>query len=259
MKLACGDVGTGGSTLVLLHGFPLGSGMWVDVAEQLGARARVLIPDLVGHGASPAPAGAYDIAQMADDVAELVAEKHVTTPLVICGLSMGGYVALAFAARHRERLAGLILCDTRAGADTPDAAKGREELAAKVESSGSTQPVIEAFLPKLLATEAYERRPELVARLRTLMAEHPVAGVAGCLRAMARRPSREELLPSLQISTLVLVGADDRITPPDVAHGMVDRLPNASLQIIDGSGHLPPLENPQATTEAILRYIDKWA
>jgi pimeloyl-ACP methyl ester carboxylesterase len=240
--LDCDDTGAGPGVIVLLHGFPLGRAMWSDVARGLARGFRVIVPDLRGHGSSPAPHGVYTMEALADDVAELLDERGVTTPVVLAGLSMGGYVALALAARHRARLRGLALCDTRAGADTPEAAKGREELAAKVETMNSVEPVIESFLPKLLAPATYERKPDLVESARALMSGQPPVGVAGCLRGMAVRPDRMALLPTLDLPTLVLVGSDDRLTPPDEARRMSDTLPDGRLTVVPGAGHLTPIE-----------------
>lgn len=254
MRLECDDVGAGYPVFVLLHGFPLGRAMWADVAAGLARDFRVIVPDLRGHGQSPAPRGVYTMDDLAHDVVELLDERGVTVPVVLAGLSMGGYAALAFAARHRARLLGLALCDTRAGADTAQAAQSRESLAVEVETSNSVGPVIESFLPKLLAPSAYEEKPALVETVRRMMSGQPPAGVAGCLRGMAARPDRAPLLPTLDLPTLVLVGEADRITPPDEAQHMADALPDARLVVIPSAGHLTSVEAPEAT-EAALREL----
>lgn len=255
MKLAYDEFGSGARTLVLLHGFPLGRAMWTEVARDLGTSARVIVPDLRGHGGSPSPAGPYTMDALADDVLELADHCGLTQPFDLGGLSMGGYVALAFAAVHPQRLSSLILCDTRATADTAEAAAGRETLAAKVESSDSVEPVVEAFLPKLLALSAYDEKPDLVAKVRAMMAQQPATGVAGCLRAMARRADHSGLLKTLDFPILALVGEADRITPPDDARAMSASARRGTLEVIDGAGHLTSLEAPAATADAIRRFL----
>ncbi len=255
MKLAYDEYGKGARTVVLLHGFPLGRAMWASVAAQIADCARVIVPDLRGHGDSPAPAGGYDMLDHAWDVAELVDQCGVIDPFVLGGLSMGGYVALAFAERLRERLSGIILCDTKATADTPEAAQGREDLARKIEAAGSTEAVIASFLPKLLAAQAYEDNPALVSGVRGLMERQPVAGVAGCLRGMAARADRTAVLKTFDRPCLLLFGSEDRITPPEEGRKMASVLPDAGLIVIDGAGHLPPLERPDETAAAIRDFV----
>jgi pimeloyl-ACP methyl ester carboxylesterase len=169
---------------------------------------------------------------------------------------MGGYVALALMALAPERFRALMLIDTRATADTPEAARNREELARTVESTANSRHVVDAMLPKLFSDETRTRRPELIAPVRAGMERVSTRAMAGALRGMAQRPDRSADLASIKIPTLVLVGEHDAITPPDEARKMAQALPNAQLAIIPNAGHLAPLENPDAANEAILVFLN---
>ena len=130
----------------------------------------------------------------------------VREPIVLGGLSMGGYVAQAFAARYPDRLRGLVLMNTRAGADSEEAARNREETAARVEASEDMDPVVEGMIPKVLSRSTLQHKPKLVHHVRHMMSRTPARAVAGALRGMARRPDRLALLRALQIPALVLAG-----------------------------------------------------
>lgn len=245
-----------GPVVVLLHGFPLDHAMWEAQREGVGAIYRLICPDLRGHGLSAAPDGIYLIEDMAADVVELLDHLRITERIVVGGLSMGGYVALAIAARYPERLRGLVLMDTRAGADSPEAAKAREELAQKVLAAGSAEPAVLAMMPRLWSPATRTRRPDLIARFEARMFRTPARAVAGALRGMAARPDRTADLPGMQMPTLVVVGSDDVITPPAEARAMAEAIPNARLIEVPDAGHLAPLENPGQVNAALLQFLD---
>lgn len=255
MLLNYDDYGPG-PVVVLLHGFPLSRKMWSEQESSLGSMYRMIVPDLRGHGKSAAPDGVYPIEAMADDVVELLDALQIKEPVVLGGLSMGGYVALALMARHPERFRALMLIDTRASADTPEAAQGRETLAKAVEEAGNAGPAVESMLPKFFSVVTRQRHPDRVAAIRKIMEKTTVRTIAGSLRGMAARPDRTAELPQIKVPTLVLVGADDIVTPPSVARAMADAIPGAKYVEIPDAGHLAPLENPEATDAAILKFLD---
>jgi 3-oxoadipate enol-lactonase len=175
--------------------------------------------------------------------------------VVLCGLSMGGYVAFEFLRQWRSRVRGLVLMDTRAEADAPEVRRARDAAAATARERG-TAAVTDAMLPKMLSPSTLTGRPEVVERVRSLMASTPVAGLVGALGAMRDRASSESLLASLAgIPTLIIVGAQDILTPPDHARAMAEAIPGAQLAIIPGAGHLPPVEQPEATTESLREFL----
>jgi pimeloyl-ACP methyl ester carboxylesterase len=172
---------------------------------------------------------------------------------------MGGYVALDIAVRHPKRLRGLILMDTRAGADTTEAAKGREEMARRVEAEDSAEPVVAAMLPKLFSEWSRQNRADIIARMHERMLRTPARAVAGALRGMAARPDRTGDLARITVPTLVVVGADDAITPVAEAEKMARALPNAQTVIVPDAGHLSPLENPTTVDAALLKFLESLA
>ncbi|WP_165244463.1 alpha/beta fold hydrolase [Paludisphaera soli] len=254
MLLAFTDEGAG-PVVVLLHGFPLSRTMWSAQIGELSRSFRVIAPDLRGHGESPAPDAVYTMEQMAEDVVELLDGLGVTEPVVVGGLSMGGYVALALALKHPGRIRGLILADTRAAADSPEAARQREETAGAVLRAGHAGVLVEAMLPKLFAASTIRERPAVVAPMRAAMEATSASGVAGALRGMAGRPDRREELKSIAAPTLVAVGDQDVVSPPDEAKAIAEALPNARLAVIPGAGHLAPYENPEAFNAAALEFL----
>jgi pimeloyl-ACP methyl ester carboxylesterase len=244
-----------GPVVVLLHGFPLDRTMWEYQRETLGSLYRVIAPDLRGHGRTAAPEGIYPVEDMADDVVELLDALKIAEPVVVGGMSMGGYVAMAMAAKHPKRLRALMLINTRAGADTPETARIREELARQVEATGSVEPVVATMIGKLFSPATPRRRPELIERARQQMAATSPRAVAGTLRGLATRPDRTADLARISVPTLVLVGADDQTIPPAESEKIAAALPNATLVTIPDAGHMAPLENPAAVNETILRFL----
>lgn len=255
MRLAFTDKGPG-PAVVLLHGFPLGRDMWMEQIGGIGSIYKIVAPDLRGHGDSPAPEGDYTIDGMADDVIELLDTLGLTEPVVLGGLSMGGYVALSLIARYPRRFRGLMLMDTRAEADSPEAVQKREELVQAVLAAGCAAPAVEAMTPRLFARVTRDIRPERVARMREIMARNTPRGIIGALRAMATRPDRRADLAAIRVPTLVLVGEEDVITPPAEAQAMADAIPGARLEVVPHSGHLAPYENAAIVNDIILRFLD---
>jgi pimeloyl-ACP methyl ester carboxylesterase len=241
---------------MLLHGFPLSREMWREQLSGLGSLYRVIAPDLRGHGDSPAPEGVYTMDEMGDDVVELLDTLHITEPVVLGGLSMGGYVALSLVARYPKRFRALILMDTRAGADTPEAAANRESTARSVLAAGSATPVVDAMLPRLFAPINLEQRPERVEPMMAVMEKTSPRGIAGALRGMAIRPDRRAELPGIRVPTLVLVGEQDAITPPAEARAMAEAISGARLEVIPDAGHMAPYENFCAANAVILQFLN---
>jgi len=240
VELALDDRGSG-PALLFVHGFPLNGTLW---RHQAGAVPgwRTLIPDLRGTGRSDAPDLGYSMATYADDLAALLDAVGVDD-VVLVALSMGGYVAFEFLRRHRPRVRGLVLVDTRPQADSAEGRRAREAAMADAREGGAAL-IAEQMLPRLLAKGAPEPLRDAV---RAMMASNPVPGIVGALAAMRDRPDSTELLPSLQdLPTLVVVGAEDTITPPATAEGMAKAIPGAKLAVIADAAHLAPLEQPEA-------------
>ncbi len=254
MLLSYTDEGPG-PAVVLLHGFPLSRAMWAEQIPSLGAIYRVIAPDLRGHGDSPAPEGVYTIDAMADDVIETLDRLAIPKPIVLGGLSLGGYVALSIVLRYPERVRALLLMDTQAGADSTEAAAGREVTAQTVLEANSAAPIVDTMVGRLFSPVFREQRPEKVEPLRTVMLQTTPRGIAGVLRGMAKRPDRRGDLGKIAVPTLVLVGSDDVITPPAVAKSLAEAIPGAQLEVIPDAGHMAPYENPSVANGVILRFL----
>lgn len=258
MILAYSDDGPG-PPVVLLHGFPLSRSMWDAQRGTLGSRYRVIAPDLRGHGESAAIPGVATVDAMADDVIETLDGLQLRAPLVLGGLSMGGYVALSIAERYPERLRALMLLNTRAKADPPETARVREDLARQVEAGKSPEPVVSGMLPKLFSPLTYERKADLVDRMRQVIMATDPAGVAATLRGLAVRPDRTGILSSIRVPTLVLAGSDDALIPREESEAMAGAIPDARLVIVPEAGHLAPLENPADSNRSIEEFLDSLA
>lgn len=254
MPLAHEEHGTG-PAVVLLHGFPFDRTIWHAQARALQGHFRVILPDFAGFGASAHLTPDATIDDMADAVVALLDALHITDPVVLGGLSMGGYVALAAAVRHRARLRALMLIDTKAAADTPEAAANREKTAAAVVASRDVVPVVDGMIPRLFGPITRERHPEILAPVRALMLRSSPEAIAGALRAMAVRPDRTAILPALDLPTLVVVGEDDVISTPDEARDIVAALPNAQLTVIPRVGHMAVVEDSPAVNAALATFL----
>ena len=243
------DVVGHGPVLLLLHPFPFSRGLWADDAAALSVGCRVVTVDLRGFGDSAPADGAFSIADLADDAAALLDALDVSRATV-GGMSMGGYVALAMAARHPQRLDGLVLADTRAAADSPEVRDTRERAIAVVRRGG-VERYIESMLPRLLSRGA---DAVLRARVRALVTHRPET-VALALEALRDRPDRTADLAAIRCPTLVLVGAEDEVTPPAEARVMAAAIPGAELVEIPGAGHLANLDAPAPFRAALGRFV----
>lgn len=229
--------------------------MWKSVIVALEAKTKVIAPDLPGFGDNPVANTEPSIDAMADDVAGLF-ELHRISRAVVAGMSMGGYVALAFAERHKDRLAGLGLISTQSGADTPEIQKARREMIETVRHQG-VAPATEALLPKLFGAQN-----ENVAEMKRFPIEGAqnagVDGICWALEAMARRPDRTHLLRQLKVPAAVIHGAEDKIVPAERARQMAQLIPDAKYVEFPG-GHASPLEAPKAVADALLELLQRSA
>jgi 3-oxoadipate enol-lactonase len=249
-SLSYRDVGQGSDVVVLLHAFPLHSGMWEPQLAALGGRFRVIAPDWRGLGGSvPAP-GASTMELLAGDVVALLDALGVRRAGV-AGLSMGGYVAFELYRRAPERIRALALCDTKATADTVEASSNRELFAQNALSNGIAW-VADEVLPKLLKPGP---DPTLREQVRSLISSSSPEGVAAAQRGMAIRPDSVATLASITCPTLVVVGEQDQLTGLDDAQAMADGIRGARRITIPHAGHLSNLENPAAFDAALLKHF----
>ncbi len=252
IEMAYDDVGKG-QPVLLLHGFPFNRTMWRGQVEALHGSYRFITPDLRGHGETEVTETAT-MDEMAEDVAALLDELKIESA-VVCGLSMGGYVTLAFYQKFPERVRALILADTRPQSDTDEAKATREQQALKALQEGMA-PIADGLAPKLLAEETFEELPEVVARLREMMLGMDARGTAAALRGMAARKDQSARLRKIDVPTLVIVGSRDAITPPEVSHEMQSEIHGSRLEIMEGAGHVSNLERPAEFNRALQEFLD---
>lgn len=253
IEMAYDDSGGGGAALVLLHGFPFDRSMWRGQAEALGGEFRVVAPDLRGAGETPVGVEAVSIEGMAEDVAALLDELKLGR-VILGGLSMGGYVAFEFFRKFPGRVRALLLADTRPQADTEDGRRAREENAQRIMKEGMA-PIVESMLPKLLAAGTRERGGETLERVRAMMLGMSPEGAAAALRAMALRRDQTELLPSIKVPALIVVGSEDAITPPADAKAMGAKIEGSRLVVVEGAGHLSNVERPEEFNRALVEFL----
>lgn len=242
-----------GDPLVLLHGFPLDSRMWEAQRADLSSRARVITPDLPGFGKSSPPAP-FTIESMADDI-HVFLQAIGALPCILGGLSMGGYVALNYVLKYPSDLRGLILVDTRSEAENEQGKQGRQKMIDLVRASGP-KAVADQMQPKMLSRDTVEHRPAQVRILRQMMEACPAKTIEYALAAMRNRRDVSGDLSSIKVPTLILVGDADSITPPSMAEAMQQKISGSQRLIIQGAGHMSPLEQPAQVNRAIRNFLD---
>ena len=255
IELAYEMSGAEGSVpVVLLHGFPFNRTLWREQVEALRERYTVVTVDLRGHGETPATTAPATMEEMAEDVAALLDSLDIAR-VVVGGLSMGGYVALAFYRARPERVRALVLADTRSNADTEEARRTREETARRALTEGMA-PIADAMLPKLLSAGTLEHSPDVVARVRRMMLGVSPEGAAAALRGMAVRRDQTDLLSKIDVPTLVIVGSEDAITPPSDSEAMHSSIEGSRLVVIEGAGHVSNVERPVEFDRALVEFLE---
>ncbi len=242
-----------GDAVLFLHAFPLNRTMWEVQTAALRGRARTLTVDFRGFGESAAPPGPYRLETFADDalaLARAVGIDHAT----VVGLSMGGYVAFRLVERAPEFVRALVLADTRAEPDTPEAKARRYALAERVEREG--MGAMSDFVGALLGPTSKAERPEVAGRLQRGIGQPDPRAVAETLRALGERPDSRPLLPRIGVPTLVLVGEEDTLTPPDVARSIANGIPGARLAVLPRTGHLSNLESAQEFKQEMIAFLE---
>lgn len=248
------DQGQGdGPPVVLIHGFPYNKSMWDDQVAALSGSHRVITYDLRGHGDSGATSEIYTMEMLAEDLHVLIEELSLGE-VVLGGFSMGGYVALAFAAAYPEHLSSLMLLDTRHLPDSEQAAEGRENLARQVEADG-VGGLAEALPGRMLTEATVSGKPDVVAKASDMIRAASPEGVAGAARGMAVRRDQTDTLGSIHVPTLIVVGDQDGITPPADAQTMADAIYNSTLVTIADASHLSNLDKPDEFNRALIDFL----
>ena len=248
------DTGVG-RPLVLIHGYPFNRALWTEQIPTLSNSNRIIAPDLRGFGESDASSDTSTMNRLAEDVALLM--DHLEIPrATIGGLSMGGYVALAFYKQFPSRVRALVLADTRAQGDTEESKQTRAQQAEKALSEGMAG-IADAMLPKLLTPETVSKRPEIVKFVRDMMLQTKPEGAAAALRGMAEREDQTELLRKISVPTLIVVGSEDAITPVADSEKMHHAIDTSRLVILDHAGHVSNLERTQQFNDELLHFLSE--
>ena len=243
--------------MALVHAFPLNAQMWAPQTEHLSERYRFIAIDLMGFGSSDAPEDRshYSMDAFADQVKAAIDDSDVER-VVLCGLSIGGYISFAFWRRHAGMLAALVLADTKAEADDDAARERRTAQQSRVADEG-VDGVADALISgPLLSDATRSARPDVVDRVRRL-AKNPAAGYIGALEALKKRPDSTPDLARIDVPALVVVGEDDTLTPPAAAESMHSRLRTSQLTVIPEAGHLSSLEAPAPFNAALTGFLDE--
>jgi 3-oxoadipate enol-lactonase len=230
-----------GMPIVLVHGFPLDSRIWDAQVATLSDRYRVIAPDLRGFGQSKS-SEPFTMDSQADDLHELLRQIGAL-PCILGGLSMGGYVVLAFAKKYSTDLKGLVLIDTRAEADAPAGRENRNRMIQVAREKGS-KAIADEMFPKMMSEESVKNRPDTADKLRQIMESQSPKTIENALTAMRDREDHMANLASLNIPALIIVGQHDAVTPPAMSEAMNKGLRQSTLKVIQGAGHMSPMEKP---------------
>ncbi|GCE13332.1 alpha/beta fold hydrolase [Tengunoibacter tsumagoiensis] len=246
-----------GLPVLFLHAFPLNRSMWTELMTALLSeqRYRLVACDYRGFGESSLSNGILTMETVADDIVALM-DALGMKQAVLCGLSMGGYVAFAMLRKYPQRIAGLIFADTKPAADTEEGKINRERLAELALTRG-TQAVADLQIPRLLAERTRRQQPEVEVRVRQLIAANTVQAIAAASRGMAEREDASDLLAQIVCPTLVIVGEQDLVTPPDLVQRYVEHIPKAQCVVLAQSGHLTCLEQPEAFLAQVRAFLQQ--
>lgn len=239
-----------GIPIMLLHGYPLDHSIWQPLIPLMKDEARLIMPDLRGHGRSPVPDGVYRMPSMAEDVLVLL-DRLGVQKVVLAGHSMGGYVALNFARAYPQRLAGLALVASHCFADEKERAANRIATAQKVDESEDIQFIADAMLPDLTTD------PSLQNRIKEMILSTKPKGISAVLRGMAERETMVDTLAAIQKPVLIIAGGEDKLISTDRVKEMSSLMKKPWVAIIPGAGHLPMLEKTKETAWALLSLIQK--
>jgi 3-oxoadipate enol-lactonase len=239
--------------VILIHGFPFNRIMWDKQVELLKERYRVIAYDVRGHGNSDAGTGDFSIGLFASDLISLMDSLKIEKA-IICGLSMGGYIALNLIENYPERINALILCDTTCKADTPEGIDKRMKTIETIIESG-VEAYADGSLKNFFAPDSFKTRKEEIAEVRQMMLETTEHTLVETMLALSKRKETCNKLNEIKVPVLILVGKEDIITPPEAATFMHQKIKGSVLGIIEHAGHISNLENPVIFNEHLSEFV----
>ncbi len=249
------DVAGAGPPVILLHPFPVHHEFWFPIAEYLSSRFRLIMPDLRGHGQSGLGNGPATMQKHASDVARVMTDSGIDRAPII-GVSIGGYTIFEFWRQFRDRVSALVLCNTKAGADTAEARSSRLEAADDVLQRG-TEPFFEGMLAKVLGESTRHSRPDLVEGALRMMRQMSAEDVAGVQRGMAERSDSVSTLKTINAPVLIITGDEDKMTGVPEAELMKQNIAGSQMKVIAKAGHYSPWEQPDEVGKLLRNFLDR--
>ena len=241
--------------IIFVHGFPFDHTMWKAQINELSKNYFCVTYDIRGLGESPAGNGQFTMESFVDDLETVMAELKLDKP-VLCGLSMGGYIGLRALERMQEKFAAVILCDTKPEADNSEGKLKRAGAIKRINTEGLI-PFTKDFVTNCYGDHYKQNhKEEFEKRIAKSSAFDPV-GVKGSLLAMLSRTDTSDYLNKIKIPTLVICGEFDALTPSSVMKAMADKINEAEFVVINDSGHMSPIENPEEVNKAIQNFLNK--
>jgi 3-oxoadipate enol-lactonase len=244
-----------GQPIIFIHGFPFNKSMWNAQVQAFESTHRVLAYDVRGHDGSSAGTAELSLEQFGDDLIAFM-EALSVTDAVICGLSMGGYIALNVLGRDQGRFRALVLCDTQCKADAPEAREKRIKTIASIRLSGLSKYADES-VANLFAPITHSNKPEVVSFIKDTILRTNADTICKTLQALADRKETCGNLSQTKLPVLIMVGQEDKVTPPELAMQMHQLAPNSQLETISAAGHLSNLENPEAFNATLKAFLNK--
>jgi 3-oxoadipate enol-lactonase len=254
LTVSYNDYGPAGAPVVIfIHGFPFNKSTWEKQAAALQEKYRVITYDIRGHGDSDAGEADFSIGLFADDLFRLMDALQIDQA-VLCGLSMGGYIALQAVTNYPERFKGLILCDTQCIADTPEGKEKRMKTIETIRANG-LEKYADDSVKNLFAPESFTTRKSEINLIRDMILNTSLESVCNALLALAGRKETCSRLEKIYLPVLILVGKEDKITPPAASEYMHNKIRNSALVVIDHAGHLSNLENPEEFNKQLTKFL----
>jgi pimeloyl-ACP methyl ester carboxylesterase len=247
------DAGEGLQTIIFIHGFPFNYTSWQPQVDHFKENYRVIAYDIRGFGSSSISTEKQSIQLMADDLVAIMDELAIDKA-VVCGLSMGGYIALNAISRYSDRFSGLVLCDTQCGADSAEARDKRFKTIEHISNNGLEGFAL-PFMEAVFGPETYDNNAELVQSIKEMVLSSNIDTVKATLKALAERGETCSILAGINVPTLLIFGSEDKITPSERGSDMQAQIPNAILEVIEEAGHLSNLENPREFNDILERYM----
>jgi 3-oxoadipate enol-lactonase len=245
-----------GVPVVFIHGFPMNHLMWENQMNALPNDYRIIAYDVRGLGKSDLGNGEISMEAHVDDLKGLLDDLDIQKAIV-CGLSMGGYIALNAIQKYPQRFLGLVLCDTKSDADTEQGKQKRYDSIQKIENDG-VQSFAEGFLKNVLSEKTLNENKPLVTFLTHKILENNPEGIKAAQRMMAKRPATTDGLKKIKVPTLILVGEKDQVTPLADAESLKSKIANSRLEIIPGAAHFSNIENPEYFNAQIREFLKQF-